>query len=98
MACVHIAHDCVLGDNIIMAKEKSQPLCQNTGVIICYADLPAWLDEMTFRKAYEKAVVEATDRAGAVDEAMVAAEARSRSCSTCSRSLALRAPLLVTRS
>ena len=50
----------VIRDNIIMAKDKSQPLCQDTGTIICYADLPAWCDEDTFRKAYEKAVVEAT--------------------------------------
>jgi fumarate hydratase, class I len=50
----------VIRDNIIMAKEKSQPLCQDTGVIICYADLPDWCDEGTFRKAYEKAVVQAT--------------------------------------
>jgi len=50
----------VIRDNIIMAKDKSQPLCQDTGVIICYADLPDWCDEGTFRKAYEKAVVQAT--------------------------------------
>lgn len=50
----------VIHDNIIMAKDKSQPLCQDTGVIICYADLPDWCDEGTFRKAYEKAVVQAT--------------------------------------
>jgi fumarate hydratase class I len=50
----------VILDNIGMAKEKSQPLCQDTGTIICYADLPAWLDEKTFQKAYERAVVQAT--------------------------------------
>jgi fumarate hydratase class I len=50
----------VIEDNIQMAADKSQPLCQDTGTIICYADLPAWLDETTFRKAYEKAVVKAT--------------------------------------
>jgi len=50
----------VIRDNIVMAKGKSQPLCQDTGTIICYADLPAWCDERTFRKAYEKAVVQAT--------------------------------------
>jgi fumarate hydratase, class I len=50
----------VILDNIEMARDKSQPLCQDTGTIICYADLPAWLDEPTFRKAYEKAVVQAT--------------------------------------
>jgi fumarate hydratase class I len=50
----------VIRDNIVMAKEKSQPLCQDTGAIICYADLPAWMDEKTFRKAYDKAVLQAT--------------------------------------
>lgn len=50
----------VILDNVDMALEKSQPICQDTGTIICYADLPAWLDEATFKKAYEKAVVEAT--------------------------------------
>ncbi len=50
----------VIQDNIGMANEKSQPLCQDTGVIICYAELPAWCDEKTFRKAYEWAVVKAT--------------------------------------
>jgi len=52
----------VIRDNIVMAKDKSQPLCQDTGTIICYADLPAWCDERTFRRAYEKAVVQATKR------------------------------------
>jgi fumarate hydratase class I len=50
----------VIRDNIVMAKDKSQPLCQDTGAIICYADLPSWLDEATFRKAYDRAVVQAT--------------------------------------
>lgn len=50
----------VIRENIVMAKDKSQPLCQDTGAIICYADLPAWLDEKTFRKAYDRAVVQAT--------------------------------------
>jgi fumarate hydratase class I len=50
----------MIRENIIMAKDKSQPLCQDTGVIICYADLPSWCDEDTFTKAFEKAVVQAT--------------------------------------
>jgi fumarate hydratase class I len=50
----------VIRDNIVMAKDKSQPLCQDTGTIICYVDLPSWLDEKTFRRAYDKAVVQAT--------------------------------------
>ena len=52
----------VIRDNVIMAKDKSQPLCQDTGTIICYAYLPAWCDERTFRKAYERAVVQATKK------------------------------------
>ena len=47
-------------DNIELARDKSQPMCQDTGTIICYADLPAWCDEATFKRAYEKAVVQAT--------------------------------------
>jgi len=50
----------VILDNIALAKGKSQPLCQDTGTIICYAELPSWIDEKTFRTTYEKAVVEAT--------------------------------------
>ncbi|MFO7653665.1 MAG: fumarate hydratase [Candidatus Krumholzibacteriia bacterium] len=50
----------VVLDNVVMAREKSQPLCQDTGTIVCYADLPGWMDEKTFRRAYERAVVEAT--------------------------------------
>jgi fumarate hydratase class I len=50
----------VILDNIKLAKEKSQPLCQDTGTIICYAELPSWLDELAFKRAYEQAVAEAT--------------------------------------
>jgi len=52
----------VILDNITMAQDKSQPLCQDTGTIICYADLPSWCDEPTFKRAYERAVVEATKK------------------------------------
>jgi len=52
----------VILDNIKLAKGKSQPICQDTGSIICYAGLPSWLDETTFRRSYEKAVVEATKK------------------------------------
>ena len=50
----------VVLENVKMANDKSQPLCQDTGTIICYADLPRWVDERTFRKSYERAVVQAT--------------------------------------
>jgi fumarate hydratase class I len=52
----------VVLDNIAMARDKSQPLCQDTGTIICYAELPRWCDETSFKKAYEKAVVQATKK------------------------------------
>lgn len=50
----------VIGDNIQLAKKKSQPMCQDTGVIICYVWLPKWCAEKTFRKLFERAVVKAT--------------------------------------
>ncbi len=52
----------VVLDNIDLARDRSQPLCQDTGTIICYADLPSWCDEATFKKAYERAVVQATKK------------------------------------
>jgi len=50
----------VMRDNIKLASELSQPLCQDTGTIICYVERPDWLREREFTKAFEKAVVEAT--------------------------------------
>ena len=50
----------VIRDNIKMAKDNGQPICQDTGAIICYVELPSWLAEKTFCKQYEKAVVQAT--------------------------------------
>jgi fumarate hydratase class I len=50
----------VVLDNVKMARDKSQPLCQDTGTIICYADLPGWIDAGVFRRTYERAVVQAT--------------------------------------
>lgn len=50
----------VVLDNIVLAKDRSLPLCQDTGTIICYADLPPWLEEDEFRKTFDQAVCEAT--------------------------------------
>ena len=52
----------VVLDNIKLAREKSQPLCQDTGTIICHVDRPDWIGEEEFRRAFDKAVVEATAR------------------------------------
>ena len=51
----------MIHDNIIMAKDKSQPLCQDTGTIICYADLPALVRRGDLHaRPTSRAVVEAT--------------------------------------
>ena len=49
-------------ENAALARDTKLALCQDTGTIICYADLPAWCDEFTFEKAYERAVVQATKK------------------------------------
>ena len=50
----------VIRDNVVLARDKSQPICQDTGTIICYVDRPRWITERDFRRAFEKAVVRAT--------------------------------------
>jgi fumarate hydratase, class I len=50
----------VIRDNIGLAAVKSQPLCQDTGTIICDVARPDWVSERAFRAAFEKAVDEAT--------------------------------------
>jgi len=50
----------VVADNVDLARTKSQPICQDTGTIICYAELPDWVTEKAFRAAFENAVAEAT--------------------------------------
>jgi fumarate hydratase class I len=50
----------VIRDNVILARDKSQPICQDTGTIICYVDRPHWINEKDFTRAFKKAVVKAT--------------------------------------
>jgi len=52
----------VIQENIDLAADKSQPLCQDTGTIIFYVKAPAGFDERSFRRAAEAAVAEATAR------------------------------------
>jgi len=52
----------VIRDNIVLAKDASQPICQDTGTVIVYADLPSWCDERTFVGAFEKATAQATKK------------------------------------
>jgi fumarate hydratase class I len=50
----------VIENNIELARAKSQPICQDTGSILFFVHGPKDLDQVTFKKAAEAAVVEAT--------------------------------------
>jgi fumarate hydratase class I len=50
----------VIKKNYEMAREKSQPICQDTGSILFFVRGPKTLDQAAFRKAGDAAVVEAT--------------------------------------
>src|SRR5437763_10741632 len=50
----------IIEKNIELAKQKSQPICQDTGSIIFYVDGPAGLDQIAFEEAARDAVREAT--------------------------------------
>jgi fumarate hydratase class I len=50
----------VVCDNIGMAKNKSQPLCQDTGSILVYVHAPIGYDLMAFEEAFTSAVQEST--------------------------------------
>jgi fumarate hydratase class I len=52
----------IIAENIVLAKEKSQPLCQDTGAIIFYIKAPIGLDQQLFSQAARNAVVEATEK------------------------------------
>jgi len=52
----------VMRDNIKLAGDLSQPLCQDTGMIICYVDRPAWISEREIIRVYSRAVAEATKK------------------------------------
>ncbi|HLC26717.1 MAG TPA: fumarate hydratase [bacterium] len=50
----------VIQKNIEMARDKSQPLCQDTGSILFYAKVPAGFDQLAFEEAAREAVAEST--------------------------------------
>jgi len=49
-------------ENIRLAREKSTPICQDTGSVIFYIDFPVGEAEKTYREAAEWAAKEATNR------------------------------------
>jgi fumarate hydratase class I len=52
----------IIERNIELAKQKSQPICQDTGSIIFYIDCPVGLDQIAFEDAARLAVKAATKK------------------------------------
>lgn len=52
----------IIGRNIELAKQKSQPICQDTGSILFYVDCPVGFDQMMFEEVARNAVREATKK------------------------------------
>jgi len=52
----------IIERNIELAKQKSQPICQDTGSIIFYVDCPVGFDQLTFEETARTAVREATKK------------------------------------
>src|SRR6266566_3569364 len=50
----------IIEQNIGLAKQKSQPICQDTGSILFYVDCPVGYDQITFEESARDAVREAT--------------------------------------
>jgi len=52
----------IIEQNIALARNKSQPICQDTGSIIFYVDCPLGFDQLAFEEAAREAVKLATKR------------------------------------
>ena len=52
----------IIDRNIALAKQKSQPICQDTGSIIFYVEGPVGLDQIAFAEAAQAAVRDATKK------------------------------------
>jgi fumarate hydratase class I len=52
----------IIDQNIALAKNKSQPICQDTGSIIFYVDCPIGFDQLAFTDAARAAVKLATKK------------------------------------
>src|SRR6267142_2604888 len=50
----------IIERNITLAKQKSQPICQDTGSILFYVDCPVGMDQMAFEATARDAVRLAT--------------------------------------
>ena len=52
----------IIDQNIALAKNKSQPICQDTGSVIFYVDCPAGYDQIAFEETAREAVKLATKK------------------------------------
>src|SRR6185436_16384823 len=52
----------IIEKNIELAKQKSQPICQDTGSIIFYVDCPVGFDQIELEETFRKAVRVATKK------------------------------------
>jgi fumarate hydratase class I len=52
----------IIERNIALARQKSQPICQDTGSVLFYVDSPAGLDQIAFEATAREAVKQATRR------------------------------------
>ncbi len=50
----------IIERNIELAKQKSQPICQDTGSILFYVDVPVGFDQISFEETAREAVTLAT--------------------------------------
>jgi fumarate hydratase class I len=52
----------IIDQNIALARQKSQPICQDTGSILFYVDCPVGYDQITFAETARTAVTLATKK------------------------------------
>jgi len=52
----------IIDQNIALAKQKSQPICQDTGSVIFYVECPVGFDQISFEEAARGAVKLATKK------------------------------------
>jgi len=52
----------IIDQNIALAKQKSQPICQDTGSVLFFVDCPVGYDQVTFAEAGREAVKAATKK------------------------------------
>src|SRR5580692_1845754 len=52
----------IIDQDIALAKQKSQPICQDTGSILFYVDCPVGYDQVTFAETARTAVTAATKK------------------------------------